>query len=207
MNPSSEQLGQELLQDLNNDPSLIAPIIEKLKSNTGEGLTIDPREQSTGFQTWLPISNALMRSNLLQSATQVLMAWYDSLNELQVTNNTRYHKGGVVHNTGVCYFMRGDQARCVWFHACAFAEDIINLGDSTTIPETDARRNLRVHFNWKLDDFKDLAATARAVRNDSGDFCWFPETTLVRLARDEKLRIPQSKTGSGVAINRFFLKN
>ena len=121
-------------------------------------------------------------------------------------NNKRYHKGAVVHNTGVCYFMRGDHARCVWFHACAFVEDIINLGDSTTIPETDARRNLRVHCNWKSDEFEVLAATARVVRNESPEFSWFPEATLVSLARGEKLRIPQPKSGNGVAVNRFFLR-
>jgi hypothetical protein len=147
-----------------------------------------------------------MKNRLWHEAAEVTTAWYDCLNELQVKNSSRYHKGGAVHNAGVSFLMLGDHARGVWFHACAFVEDIMNLGDSSTIPQTPATRNLHVHFNWSPADFEVFAATARAVRNEGGQLWWFPETTLVRLARDGKLRIPLPKGGDGIAINRPFLR-
>jgi hypothetical protein len=199
------ELRDELLDRLRADPLAIAPIIESLKSNTGQGLLIDPRNEPTTFETWMPIYGSLLNSKLWFQAAEVVMAWYQKLNELQVQDNARYHKGGAVHNTGHCYFTLGDMARGVWFFVCAVVEDILSRNDGT-IPQTPATQGLRVQFNWTQSDFQNIADAAQIVRNEGGDLWWFPETTVVRLAREGKLRIPLSRNGDDIAINKPFLR-
>jgi hypothetical protein len=200
-----DQLRERLLSELKKDPLSLAPIIETLRAYTDEGSLIDPQNESLTFETWMPIFVTLMKNGLLHQAAEVVTAWYDRLNELQAKNGKRYHKGGAAHNSGVCFIKLGDNARGVWFHACAFVEDVLSGADST-IPETPATQNLRVHFNWNQDDFEAMALTARAVRADLQHLWWFPESALVQLARDAKLKMPLPRGGTDTPINRPFLR-
>ena len=62
---------------------------------------IDPRNESLCFETWLQVFVSLHQSKFLHQAAEVVVAWYDQLNELQAKHATKYHKGGAAHNAGV----------------------------------------------------------------------------------------------------------
>jgi hypothetical protein len=98
--------------------------------------------------------------------------------------------------------MLGDYTRSAWLYACAFVEDVMNLGaQSIGIPQTPATKNLHVHFGWTEAEFISLAATARTVLKEPGDSWWFPEATLVRHAREGKLRTASPQGGNDIQIN------
>jgi|ERR1035441_3215982 hypothetical protein len=205
MADTTQQLREELFQELKKDPTSVAAVIEKLRQHTDEGLCVDPRNETLCFETWLQVFALLHQNKLPHQAAEVVTAWYDRLNELQAKNGNRYHKGGVAHNAGVCFFTLGDNTRGVWFYACAFTEDILSSANND-IPQTLASQHLRVHYNWSQTDFEAIATAARALKAAGGSLWHFPETTLVQLARSQKLKIPLPRGGTDIPVNRPFLK-
>jgi Restriction endonuclease len=204
MSITTKQFSEQLVRDLRNNPTSVASVIEKLSQNTDEGRLIDPRHENLCFETWLQVFSFLHNNKFLFQAAEVVMAWYDRLNELQAKHGSKYHKGGVAHNAGVCFFSLGDSTRGVWFYACAYVEDILNNQDRA-IPQTLASQHLRVYYNWGQSDFEIIAATARALRAKGGSLWHFPEDTLVELARNQKLKIPLPRGGTDIPVNRPFL--
>jgi hypothetical protein len=200
-----DQLREQLVEELKKDPTSVASVIETLRQHTDEGALIDPRTEPLCFQTWGQIFGILLQNKLPNQAADVVTAWYDRLCELQAKSGNRYHKGGAAHNAGVCFFSLGESTRGVWFHACAFTEDILSSGNND-IPQTPATQNLRVHFNWNQNDFEAIAVAARTLKA-GGDTLWhFPESTLVQLARNQNLKIPLPRGGADIPISRPFLK-
>jgi hypothetical protein len=202
---TTQQLREELIQELQKDPTSVASVVEKLRQHTDEGLCVDPRNEPQCFETWLQVFGLLLQNKLPNPAAEIVIAWYDRLNELQVLHGRRYHKGGAAHNAGVCFFSQGENTRGVWFYACAYVEDVFNSADSA-VPQTLASQHLRVHFNWIQSDFEALATTARNLKA-AGDSLWYyPEATLVSLAREQKLKIPLPRGATDIPVNRPFLK-
>lgn len=110
-----EQLRDQLLQNLQRDPLSVTPIIETLRANTDENRFIDPRNEDSEFQTWMPVYGVLLKGNLLHQAAEVVSSWYDCVSQLQVQNGKRYHKGGASHNYGFCFLQQGDYAGALWY--------------------------------------------------------------------------------------------
>jgi hypothetical protein len=202
---SIQALRDYLLSEFAKSPLSVAPLIETLRNNTGEGLPVDPQTEPLEFQTWGELFGVLLKNNLLHQASEIVEAWYDSLNELQIKNNKRYHKGGASHNIGHCALRLGNNAAGVWFTMCAFVEDVLSTGGND-IPQTPATQSLRVAFNWSDAEFESVASTARKSGALGDNLSWFPETTLVQLAREDKLNIPLARGSSYISINRTFLK-
>ena len=202
---TTHQLREQLFQQLKRDPTSVASVIEILRDQTDEAALIDPRNETLCFETWLPVLNLLLQNKLPHQAAEVVAAWYDRLNELQAKHGNRYHKGGVAHNAGVCYFSLGENTCGVWYCACAYAEDILSSAGNN-IPQTLASQHLRVHFNWRQSDFEAIATTARTLKAADALLWHFPETTLVELARDQKLKIPLPRGATGIPVNRQLLK-
>jgi hypothetical protein len=202
---TTAQFCAELIQELQKNPISVASTIERLRQNTDEGLLIDPTNEQLCFETWLNVFGFLLQSKLPNQAAEVVMAWYDRLNELQAKHGHKYHKGGAAHNAGVCFFSLGESTKGVWFFTCAYVEDVYN-SPNNLIPETLAGQHLRVHFNFAQSDFETIAAAARELKALGNSLWHFPEATLVQLARNRKLRIPLQRGASNVPVNRPFLR-
>lgn len=197
----------ELVDTINKDPFTSAPVIEKLKEYTGEGKPANPADEPSTWSTWGFVVNTLLSNKLINQACEVAMAWYDSLCEHQSINHKRYHKGASAQNLGVCFMKMGEMSFGAWFHMCAFVEDVLSREEE--IPQTPATQNLSVHLGYSRAEFKLIAEAARTLRSEdkAGSLWRYPEATLVKLARNENLKIPLLKNISEFPLNRPFFRD
>ncbi len=197
---------------LQQGPSGISQVITTLTTAMNPGGVIDP--DSEGFDrrhldSWGVAVAALRGAGRIQEATRVALAHYDRMCTLQVERARRFHKGTATQQTAIIHFIRGDTAVAEWFFRMAFVEDILSGDTASAFPESDACRELRVHYG-KLDAFLgSLADAARATRErESGGSVgpcrwWFPEAVLVDQARARAVPIVAAQ--GPIPVNRVFL--
>lgn len=76
-------------------------------------------------------------------------------------NNTRYHKGGIYHQIGVCLFLQHKTDDALFYFECAFIEDCISGFEASQLP---AYSNL---YNVYRISAKQLADLSSKIRKDN----------------------------------------
>lgn len=196
-------LRDKLLSDLQANPLDVTNVVSQLRDATGAGHVLEPAKEQDHFSVWNSILVSLLNSGMVYQATEVGLAWYERLCELQADLGQRFHKGSPTHQLANCFLTRNRPHSAHWYFALAFIEDVFQQGGQvgTPIPETPATQALRLHFGRGSAYLTSLAERAR-----EGDVDPHPERVLTQFARDRIYQGIRSDSSDEIPVNCTFLR-
>jgi hypothetical protein len=119
------ELRDKLLAELHANPLDVTNVVAQLRASTGPGQVLEPANETDQFAVWNPILVSLLESGMVHQATEVGLAWYARLCELQAQHGHRFHKGSPTHQIANCFLTRGRPHSAHWYFALAFIEDVV----------------------------------------------------------------------------------
>ncbi len=197
-----EKLRDKLLAGLQINPLDVTQPIAQLRAATDIGLVLDPDSEMALLGAWNPVLVSLFNARCVYQATEVGLAWYWRLCELEKIHGRRFHKGSPAQQTALCYLAQGRPHAAHWYFALAFVEDVRqqNTAAGSPIPEAPASQALRLHFGRGVAYLQALADKARAQAQ-----VLYPEAILVESARSREYVGMRSESTDEILLNPTFL--
>jgi len=200
-NPLKE-FSEELLAEVQRNPLDITKVITQLRTATDVGQVVDPADETAQFRVWNPVLVALFNARCVYQATEVGLAWYSRLCELERVHGKRFHKGGPAQQIALCYLAQGRRHSAHWHFALAFVEDVRQQGGLPgAIPEAPASQALRLHFGRGEAYLQAVAEHAREPAQ-----VLYPEEILVELARAGQYVGMRAEAMDEIPLNATFLQ-
>jgi hypothetical protein len=142
-----QSFSQKLIEKCGPTGAGIAEAISELINNTGPDKLINPSDQYDISLSWCSVAHAFVTAGIPYQAITVYQHGLNQVYLHQRKAGKRFHKGTILHNTGVAYLAAGDRHTALWFYRLAFLEDVLSRDEvNDPIPEAPAAGALRLIF-------------------------------------------------------------
>jgi hypothetical protein len=203
---------QKLKEKCGSTGAGIVEVISELIQNTGPDKLINPADQDAISVSWCSVAHFFVTTGVPYQALAVYQHGLKQVYFHQRQIGNRFHKGTILHNTGVAYLAAGDKHTALWFYRLAFLEDVLSRASANDpIPEAPAAGVLRLFYGISDDVLKkwmEDAGCEKILNPDDSEQrlkLFYPEISVVKFACEGLIGPTQREAKFDIPINPILL--